>query len=609
MASTVSSSSTPITLPNSSIQTSFLPKTSQLSIFKKKKPFNFVSKKLVSCKASNGDQNNELSSSSNRFDRRDVLLGLGGLYGATNLVSDPFAVAAPVAAPDLDLCERSTVTSKSAGTIKVACCPPKLKDAIDFKPPSFSKIRYRPAAHLVDRHYLDKFTRAMELMKGLPEDDPRNFMQQANVHCAYCNGAYDNSALGIPNQELQVHFSWLFFPFHRLYLYFYERILGKLIDDPDFAMPFWNWDSPDGMLIPEIYVDPNSPLYDEKRNVNHQPPNMVDLDFAGEEEELSKSDLIKSNLSLMYRQMVRNRTATLFHGFAYRAGDKPSPGQGAIENNPHTAIHRWVGDQRQPYKEDMGNFYSAGRDPLFYAHHSNIDRLWNIWKSLPGKKRCDFPDTDWLDSSFLFYDENADLVRVKVRDALETTTLGYDYQRVDLPWLRYKPTPRRPGQGRGRHGHSHDHDHGRAVAAETNNAAIIRNVYPVVLDKVVRIEVPRPKKYRTRLEKEEEEEVLVFQNIQLNRDVAVKFDVYINDEDDETPTRPEDSEFAGSFTNLPHNNHHPGVKLDTNMTLPISDLLEDLDVEGDENIVVTLVPKEGKGLVSIGNIKIDYIRD
>ncbi|PPD74948.1 hypothetical protein GOBAR_DD28123 [Gossypium barbadense] len=417
----------------------------------------------------------------------------------------------------------------------------------------------------------------MELMKALPDDDPRSFKQQANVHCAYCNGAYD----------------------HVLSL-FLRRILGKLIGDPNFVMPFWNWDSPPSMVIPDIYVNPTSPLYDEKHNVDHQPPKMLDLDYAGTEELLSKRDQIKSNLSVMYRQMVTYKTPSLFHGAAYRAGDNPSPGMGSVENNPHTAVHRWVGDKREPFSEDMGNFYSAGRDPLFYAHHCNVDRLWNIWKSLLGKKRTDFTDTDWLDSSFLFYDDNTNLVRVKVRDCLNSRTLGYDYQKLNIPWLKNKPTPRRPGRGSGS---------GSAMAAETNTKTVIRNAFPIVLDKLVRIEVPRTKKSRTKVEKENEEEVLVLQNIRVDRDVAVKFDVYINDEDDETPTEPEDSEFAGSFTNIPHNHHNPAVKLDTNLTLPLSDLLEDLDIERDDNIVVTLVPKEGKGLVSIGNIKIDFVRD
>ncbi|KAK6264761.1 hypothetical protein SCA6_020195 [Theobroma cacao] len=150
--------------------------------------------------------------------------------------------------------------------------------------------------------------------------------------------------------------------------------------------------------------------------------------------------------------------------------------------------------------------------------------------------------------------------------------------------------------------------HGHAMAAETKKKNVIRSVFPIVLDKIVTVEIPRPKKSRTKLEKDEEEEVLVLESIQLRTDTPVKFDVYINDEDDEAPSGPEDSEFAGSFTNIPHNHKH-AKKLETSYSLAISDLLEDLDVEGDDNIVVTLVPREGKGLVSVGNIKIDYIRE
>ncbi|XVE87997.1 hypothetical protein DITRI_Ditri19aG0033200 [Diplodiscus trichospermus] len=141
--------------------------------------------------------------------------------------------------------------------------------------------------------------------------------------------------------------------------------------------------------------------------------------------------------------MVANKTASLFLGKPYRAGDKPSQGAGALQNVRHTPIHKWCGDRTQPHDEDMGNIYSAGRDPLFYSHHSNVDRMWSIWKSLPGKKRNDFTDLDWLDASFVFYDENANLVRAKVRDCLDTKTLGYDYQRVDIPWLSV--TPRESG--------------------------------------------------------------------------------------------------------------------------------------------------------------------
>ncbi|KAK8575679.1 hypothetical protein V6N13_033069 [Hibiscus sabdariffa] len=224
------------------ITSSFHPKTSQLSnsIAGKRKP-RFISKS-VSCKATNGDDENKL-------DRRDVLLGLGGLYGVAASLNGPLASAAPV---DFVQCGQAELPP---GVPQFNTCPsPKI---VDFRLPSPSDpLRTRPAAHSVHGDYLDKFSKAIELMKALPADDPRSFMQQANVHCAYCDGAYHQ--VGFPDLEIEVHASWLFFPFHRLYLYFFERILGKLVDDPSFAMPFWNWDAPAGMQMPAIYTNPNS---------------------------------------------------------------------------------------------------------------------------------------------------------------------------------------------------------------------------------------------------------------------------------------------------------------------------------------------------------------
>ncbi|MCH82255.1 polyphenol oxidase [Trifolium medium] len=138
-------------------------------------------------------------------------------------------------------------------------------------------------------------------MKTLPSNDPRSFTQQANVHCAYCDGAY--SQVGFPNLDIQLHNSWLFYPLHRWYLYFYERILGSLINDPTFALPFWNYDAPDGMQFPSIYTDITS-LYDKLRNANHQPPTLIDLNYDGDDENDDGVDKISSNLTIMYRQVV-----------------------------------------------------------------------------------------------------------------------------------------------------------------------------------------------------------------------------------------------------------------------------------------------------------------
>ncbi|KAI5331121.1 PREDICTED: polyphenol oxidase [Prunus dulcis] len=131
-------------------------------------------------------------------------------------------------------------------------------------------------------------------MKGLHKDDPRNFWNQANVHCAY---------YGIL-KEIQVHSSWLFYPFHRWYLYFYERILGDLIQDPTFALPFWNWDAPDGMYMPAIFEDDPvlNPLYDANRNAKHSVPGTVlDLNYHHGKDDNTKDDdtIIRHNLVTM----------------------------------------------------------------------------------------------------------------------------------------------------------------------------------------------------------------------------------------------------------------------------------------------------------------------
>ncbi|CAI9279714.1 unnamed protein product [Lactuca saligna] len=542
----------------------------------------------VSCKTLDNDLHHHTNSS--KLDRRNVLLGLGGLYGAAaNFGSNSLAFADPIMGPDISKCGPADLPQ---GAVPTNCCPPYNTKIIDFKlPPQSNPLRVRPAAHLVDKDYVDKFSKAIELMKALPDDDPRNFTQQAKVHCAYCDAAYVQ--LGYPDVELQVHNSWLFFPFHRYYIYFFEKICGKLIGDPNFAIPFWNWDSPDGMKIPDIYTDKNSSLYDILRDAKHQPPTLIDLDFFGTDDNLSPSEQTSTNLTIMYRQMVSNaKTASLFMGSPYRAGDDPSPGPGSLESVPHNPIHLWTGDRNQPNGEDMGNFYSAGNDPIFFAHHANLDRLWSVWKTLGGRRK-DFTDNDWLDSSFLFYDENAELNRVKVRDCVDSKNMNYIYQDVDLPWIESKPVPRLQRASKNIKKHAHVH------------IPFAKDVFPASLDNVIKVLVPRPKKSRTKKQKEEEEEVLVIEGIEVKRDKFVKFDVLVNDEDDGTRATAAETEFAGSFVNVPHmHKHEKNGK--TRLRLGITDLLVDLKAEDDDNVLVTLVPKTSGGDISIGGIKIKH---
>ncbi|EMS49290.1 Polyphenol oxidase A1, chloroplastic [Triticum urartu] len=85
----------------------------------------------------------------------------------------------------------------------------------------------------------------------------------------------------------------------------------------------------------------------------------------------------ENNLSVIYRQMAVD-TALQFHGNKFCAGGTPgSPG--SLENAAHTAVHIWVGG-------DMGVLGTAGRDPVFYSHHANVDRLWHLWTTTLGNE-------------------------------------------------------------------------------------------------------------------------------------------------------------------------------------------------------------------------------
>ncbi|KAJ1426817.1 putative domain, di-copper centre [Sesbania bispinosa] len=276
------------------------------------------------------------------------------------------------------------------------------------------------------------------------------------------------------------------------------------------------------------------------------PPHVVDLVYSKIDNPIPYDQQVSFNLVTMYKQMVLATTKELFMGMPLRVGDKPQPGAGSLELAPHNTVHVWTGDVETPNREDMGVFYSAARDPIFYPHHSNIDRMWEVWKNLGEGKREYNDDLDWLDSQFFFYDENANLVRVKVRDCIDTKKLGYVYEDVDLPWMNSPPKSTR--------------------------------------NKLLR-------------------EAKKGEGIEFGSDKFVKFDVHINDDEDNL-SGPDQAEFVGSFVSLSHGGKG---KVNTCFKVGISKVLENLEAEEDEDMVVTLAPKVGKGEVIIGSIKIGFI--
>jgi hypothetical protein len=98
------------------------------------------------------------------------------------------------------------------------------------------------------------------------------------------------------------------------------------------------------------------------------------------------------------------------------------PTLGNAQGGPHSLVHLNLA-------AFMSNFEVAAFDPVFYAHHTNVDRFWCAWlKHYQGTPGFDavFPDEDWY-----FYDIQQGVVRVNVRKwkdfFMDPRNLGYEY--------------------------------------------------------------------------------------------------------------------------------------------------------------------------------------
>ena len=222
--------------------------------------------------------------------------------------------------------------------------------------------------------------------------DPRGWMQQANVHCWQCGGS-----------GTDVHQSWFFLPWHRAYLYFHERILIKLLNDTSFRLPFWDWDAT---------VSRNLPAIHRPANVGATPNSLFD---ANRSPTASGGSAIPASTFLPNPMSAPNFTA--FGGNAASGG--------TIENGPHGRIHVWAGDPSTGL--DMGRLDTAARDPIFYAHHCNIDRLWAEWFRRNPLAHAHPTAASFRNKTYLFFDQEKVLRRIRVSQVLNTAPLGFSY--------------------------------------------------------------------------------------------------------------------------------------------------------------------------------------
>jgi tyrosinase len=236
---------------------------------------------------------------------------------------------------------------------------------------------------------LVSYSKAVTAMKMLPSTNPLSWDYQAAIHGSPMGAAH-------PAWSTCEHGSLEFLSWHRMYLYWFERIIRKQSGNPNFALPFWNYESPSERYLPAPFRTPGTGLYlpDANRGAGW-------------------------NAGTSFLQASTVSTAMCMPEVPFNTFSS------SLEGTPHAAVHIAFGSTGGW----MGSVPTAARDPIFYLHHCNIDRLWNVWLAQGGGRSDPLTDMTWTTKKFLFFDENGKQVWMTGCDILRAQEqLGYYYQ-------------------------------------------------------------------------------------------------------------------------------------------------------------------------------------
>ena len=265
---------------------------------------------------------------------------------------------------------------------------------------------------------LDWYAKAVVVMKALPASDPMGWTYQAAIH-----GIDPLPAAKVGLWAECQHGSSFFLPWHRMYILNFERIVARHVvsvgGPADWALPYWNYTTsdPSTLALPPAFRNPTlangavNPLYVPLRNPVANSGGAV----------LGPRDVALSCLTAS--------GSTSPGGFF---GGAPSAHSGhlggALELTPHNAIHRQVGAILGGWMADPD---LAALDPIFWLHHSNIDRLWEVWLDCDPMHK-NLTSAYWLTGvTFQFHDATGALVTMKTTDILNLTAPLLDYRYSD----------------------------------------------------------------------------------------------------------------------------------------------------------------------------------
>lgn len=311
--------------------------------------------------------------------------------------------------------------------------------------------------------WVRELRRGVDQMKKRKPSDPLSWFFQASIHGVtpqmMIEAARNDPEVANVNfvrywnqcPHNQQH-SANFLPWHRAYTHHFEQILKMHIGNDGFALPYWDyshflspdWDAnkPDRVKFPRVFgiqkadgVD--NPLYHAQR----------DYFLCGYDHPFT-DQLPLSELTAGAVDFSRAMATPVFFGDTESEGlggavlDTESSTRGLLEQSPHDQIHRVVGGRVQGVGDGnnpslaiggMAIPMTAGFDPIFPVHHSNIDRLWAKWACMPNKSWGSMPSSAWFNETpWFFFDLDGKEVARPRKDYFDYRALGVRFADEDL---------------------------------------------------------------------------------------------------------------------------------------------------------------------------------
>ena len=314
--------------------------------------------------------------------------------------------------------------------------------------------------------WLDALKRGVTVMRARDPSDPTSWFFQGAMH-SVSREAVEEARKRDPKVAGVERFwkkcphgdqynSADFLIWHRAYIYYFERILRAATGDPQFSLPYWNYTDPQRRTFPAEFGNPlrdpdgkpTNPLWDPRR----------EQAFMSQLYELNENAVGIQNLV----GEINFFGETEISGLAGGVADSNGRTRGLIERRPHDMVHFAIGGVigTDGQNEDaavgglMADVDTAAFDPVFWIHHSNIDRLWTTWECLSPARQWGFvPPQEWLDATpWEFHDFDKSIQKQSRLYYLKRTNLAVTYDTDTTACRPLSATvpkpPKEPGGGK-----------------------------------------------------------------------------------------------------------------------------------------------------------------